>query len=115
MTEAHDIGFWPQFVSLETLLGGAPELDDVPGAYLPPPIIHPLDLAALAQRQTSPACPLCGQHVEYVTCDAPYRVERDGDGNASWFEPGEGPGDIECLWRFEPCRCEGRELLGAST
>ncbi|MEU5596671.1 hypothetical protein [Streptomyces sp. NPDC020298] len=83
-----------------------------PGAYLPPPIISPLGLLALQRcRWSCLVCPLCGRRGEYVSCDPPFRVRRDGDGSTSWYEPDDGPGDIEILWQFEPCGCEGREIL----
>jgi hypothetical protein len=83
-----------------------------PGDYLPPPIIGLLDLLRLQQRPWPHwVCPLCGAHADHISCDAPFSVQRDGDGNASWYAPGAIRVDIECAWRFEPCGCEGREIL----
>jgi hypothetical protein len=85
----------------------------VPGAYLPPPIIGPLELLTPLRRSRWPhvICPLCQTPADQVSCGALFRVHRDSDGSTSWNEHGEGPGDSEYLWRFEPCGCEGRELL----
>ena len=83
----------------------------VPGAYLPPPIISPLGLLPFQRGEWPLVCPLCSARTNYPSFEAPFRVLRQGDGSTSWFEPKDGDVDVECAWRFEPCGCEGRELL----
>jgi hypothetical protein len=85
----------------------------MPGAYLPPPIISPLDLLALQLGQWPHlACPLCRARTDAVSCDRAFHVARDGDGNVTWYErEADSPGDIEQAWRFNPCGCEARQLL----
>ncbi|MFI1030746.1 hypothetical protein [Streptomyces sp. NPDC020951] len=73
----------------------------VPGCYLPPPLITPLDLLHLAHWPLRTACLLCGRRVDAVSCDGPTLTFREGDGR----------GDVECEWRFGPCGCVGRELI----
>lgn len=78
----------------------------VPGDYLPPPLLHPLD-AFNAGLHRPPwwwmaRCPLCGsgltfQEAEFTT------VTYVGD------EVRE-----ELRWRFEPCGCVARELFAAA-
>lgn len=81
------------------------------GEYLPPPSIGPLELLTL-RRNRWPyfTCPLCRTRADGFTCDALLRAQWDGDGFASWYEPGDGPDEVEYLWQFEPCGCEGREI-----
>lgn len=80
-----------------------------PGAYLPPSII------SLSSFRVGPnfTCPLCAASANHVVAEGPFRVARDGDGSASWYELGDGPGDVEILYQFGPCGCEGREILPA--
>lgn len=78
-----------------------------PGIYLPPPIISPHALLLTPRF----ACPLCHADFSYDDGEGPLRVVRDGNGNAACYAPSSGPGDIEILWQFHPCGCEGRELL----
>lgn len=83
-----------------------------PGIYLPPPVIDPLTVLSVLRHRWGSGllCPLCGARVDWPSREGPYRVHRD-DGTVSWFEPGDDPGSVELTWRFEPCGCEGRELL----
>lgn len=74
------------------------------------PVIHPLNMLRLdilmrAGQWSRLRCPLCGagRHPFGFTfgCEAPVgRFHADGR-----F------GGYESIWRFEPCGCEGRELL----
>lgn len=85
-------------------------LDYLPGEYLPPPLLHPLDVLPLyVSSMRLPwwiiACPICGrqQHSWNVDMEAAQLVgRRDGDG---WRC------ESETWWRFEVCGCEARELL----
>ncbi|MFI9005092.1 hypothetical protein [Streptomyces sp. NPDC053541] len=75
----------------------------VPGGYLPPPLLTPLDLLGLV-RQARPACPLCGARVTSIWCDGPVVVYREL----------EDVGSTECEWSFGPCGCKGREIVTAT-
>lgn len=80
----------------------------VPGEYLLPPLIGPLDVLRLRFRVLR--CPVCGW--------APKR--RRWEFNASvlspvaWWRRDDG-GDLQMTqgasWQFDPCGCEGREIL----
>lgn len=82
----------------------------VPGDYLPPPLITPLDLLHLRHWPRSSACPLCGQPVNSVSCEGPTVAYRGtlarGDGAIEM-----AGGETEFEWRFGPCGCVGREIL----
>lgn len=78
----------------------------VPGAYLPPPIIGPLDVLPIALRRPG-RCPLCRRRVDSYRAEETLALRDVGDG---WREP-----EHETEWRFEPCGCEGREILPEAT
>jgi len=74
------------------------------------PVIHPLDMLRLnslmrAEQWNRLRCPLCGagQHSFGLTLDCEGLIGR--------FYDDEDHGGYERLWRFEPCGCEGREIL----
>ena len=73
-----------------------------PGAYLPPPLISPLDVLPVNLRRPE-RCPLCQRWVDVYSSEETLAFRDIGDG---WREP-----EHEGTWRFEPCGCEGRELL----
>jgi hypothetical protein len=78
----------------------------VPGNYLPPPLIGPLDVLRVQFRVLR--CPMCGR--------AP---KRRWEFHASVERPVtacRGSGEdvqvtLEAQWRFSPCGCEAREIL----
>ncbi|MGW1744571.1 hypothetical protein ACWCRD_02915 [Streptomyces sp. NPDC002092] len=87
-----------------------------PGDYLPTPLLHPLDVAAILLWGFK-RCPLCKASVAFrpwgnvVTgwyCEGPTQVWRL-TGPPAWVVGPEW--QWEYAWRFEPCGCEGRELL----
>lgn len=78
-----------------------------PGGYLPPPMLHPLDILLLS-RTRAPRCPVCGIRL------------RLGDFGYEWevthafrhFEDGQwGEPELEIDWWFGPCGHEVREIL----
>lgn len=77
----------------------------VPGEYLPPPMLHPLDVLLLVRRRL-PRCPACGVLPSVVEIDTQvthaFRHFEDG----AWGEP-----ELEIEWRFDPCGHEAREVL----
>lgn len=72
----------------------------VPGDYLPPPLLHPLDalLADLLGRR----CPLCG--VVVVQVDADFVTAFRGE-QTNWDRP-----SLETQLTFWPCRCVVRVI-----
>jgi len=87
-----------------------------PGDYLPAPLLHPLDIAAIVLWGAK-RCPLCKTSVEFQpwanvvtgwSCEGPTQVWRL-TGPPAWAVGPEW--QWEYAWRFEPCGCEGRELL----
>lgn len=75
-----------------------------PGDYLPEPILHPLDL--LLRRPGVLRCPICGSVDK--TWGLCFGVEF---GLISRQVGDEIHLSTEGIWRFEPCGCEGREIL----
>lgn len=96
-------------------------------SYLPLPLLHPLDawLVPRRLRETGVACP--NGHGErrrrvvsrvfganWVTDLAGFEVEgpvaayRRFEGGR-WLAP-----EFEAVWRFEPCGCEFRQVLGSA-
>lgn len=75
----------------------------VPGDYLPPPLVTPLDLLHLPHWPRRTTCLLCGRRVNSVSCEGPTLVTREDDDQ----------GALECEWRFGPCGCTGREIITA--
>lgn len=73
----------------------------VPGGYLPPPLITPLDLLRWEPYGPGAVCLLCGQRIVAASCEGPTLTFREGDDQ----------GLLECEWRFGPCGCVGREIL----
>jgi hypothetical protein len=71
------------------------------GAYLPPPLIGPLDLLPLQTTGLLRHCPLCGAGLEGIEC-GPALVFREGRFHDS---------EMETELIFWPCGCEGREIL----
>lgn len=78
----------------------------MPGAYLPPPLIGPLDVLPVALR-TAGRCPLCRKRVDEYRAEEMLAFRDVGDG---WRGP-----EREIEWRFGPCGCEGREILPEAT
>ena len=88
----------------------------MPGEYLRAPLLHPLDAVKLLVWGIE-RCPLCGASVAFdpwanvVTgayCEGPTCVWRL-NGPRTWIVGPESQWEYE--WKFEPCGCEGRELL----
>ncbi|MFC8676698.1 hypothetical protein ACFUEN_28935 [Streptomyces griseorubiginosus] len=81
------------------------------GAYLPPPTISPLWILRFQQQHAAGAwlmwqCPLCGAR------PAPdFGVDRGPDTEVHRVWEDQKQVTYELTWRFEPCGCEGRELL----
>lgn len=75
----------------------------VPGCYLPPPLVTPLDLLRPLHWLLGTTCPLCGGKANAVSCEGPVLVFREDDQQ----------GVLECEWRFGPCGCTGREIITA--
>lgn len=77
-----------------------------PGVYLPPPMLHPLDVLLLS-RTVAPRCPVCGIRLRLGDFDYErevahaFRHFEDGQ----WSEP-----ELESELRFSPCGCEAREI-----
>lgn len=76
-----------------------------PGEYLPPPMLHPLDILLLS-RTRAPRCPVCGIRLgsfgyEWEVTHA-FRHFADG----VWGEP-----EVEVGWRFQPCEHGAREIV----
>lgn len=71
----------------------------VPGDYLPPPLLHPLDMLL-----DPPAwcCPLCKQNFNAWNAE-PVTAFRGGQENWDRVR-------TEWQWSFEPCGCVGREV-----
>lgn len=89
------------------------------GEYLPPPIISPLWVLQFRQQITAHAwmlmsCPLCGARPPARRTLPPWEpgLEVECTPTLAYREWG-GHEQItqEVHWRFEPCGCEGRELL----
>lgn len=75
----------------------------VPGDYLPPPLLHPLDLGrALADRWRL-LCPICWRPV--TDWDAPLSTVFRG-GSINWDRP-----SVEYEPMFQPCGCVGRVVV----
>lgn len=74
-----------------------------PGEYLPPPMLHPLDVL-LVMRTRMPRCPLCGVRLRGVEAQETHAFRHFEDGD--WGAP-----EVEIEWRFDPCGHEAREVL----
>lgn len=77
----------------------------LPGEYLPPPLLHPLDLLLLGVAAPQGCrCPLCGQWAGAPDCElvTPFRGAPENWGRAR----------AEWQWTFLPCGCTGRETSG---
>lgn len=77
----------------------------VPGEYLPPPMLHPLDVL-LITRTRMPRCPVCRVRLRSASCDWEVtHAFRHFDGG-HWDAP-----ELEIEWRFDPCGHKAREVL----
>ena len=83
------------------------------GAYLTlaTPLIHPLDILHMdalirAGQWDRVHCTLCGTHANGYSLTMGGLIGR--------FYDGEDHSTYERVWQFEPCGCEGRELLNST-
>lgn len=80
----------------------------VPGGYLPPPLIGPLDVLRVSGRFRVRRCPVCGRTPKHwwefdASVESPVSAyRRSGE---DWQMT------LESLWSFSPCGCEAREIL----
>lgn len=68
----------------------------VPGEYLPPPLLHPLDTVKAAHAR---CCPLCGGESTPPVAEAVTAFRGDYDRPS-----------FEWQWAFWPCGCVGRTV-----
>lgn len=75
----------------------------VPGDYLPPPMLHPLDFNMPPGNRWHMRCPLCRCPAAGWNVDAGTVFRGD---NVNW-----GHASVEWEFTFEPCGCGGRVVL----
>ena len=74
-----------------------------PGDYLPPPMLHPLDLDRATADRWRLLCPLCWCRVSGWNSDAVTAFRGD---SVNWDRP-----SAEWEFTFEPCGCVGRVVV----
>lgn len=75
----------------------------VPGDYLAPLLLHPLDLGTALADRWHMLCPMCWRRV--TDWDAPLSTVSRG-GSINWDRP-----SVEYEFTFQPCGCVGRVIL----
>ena len=75
----------------------------MPGDYLPPPMLHPLDFSTTLGSRWHMLCPLCRCPV--TSWDGPLSTVFRGDA-VNWGRP-----SVEWEFTFEPCGCVGRVVV----
>lgn len=71
----------------------------VPGEYLPPPLLHPLDRMKAVNAR---CCPLCGGESTPPIAEAVTAFRGE---HTNWDRP-----SFEWQWEFWPCGCVGRTV-----
>jgi len=75
----------------------------VPGEYLPPPMLHPLDFSMPPAPRWHMMCPLCWRPTTGWNASAGTVFRGD---SVNWNQP-----SAEWEFKFEPCGCVGRVVV----